>query len=126
MSSLTAASAPGERRVDVARDDDEVRTPLEQHLLEPDESLRGLLGVRSGADAEEHVGLGQAELVEKHLGHLRVVVLAGVDERDLDSRLLERAVHGRHLHEVRTRANDEGDVSCALRHRGSVQRSARG
>ena len=37
--------------------------------------------VRARADAEEDVGLGQAELVEEDVGHLGVVVLAGVDER---------------------------------------------
>ena len=63
--------------------------------------------VRAGADAEEDVGLGQAELAEEDVGHLRVVVLAGVDERDLGSGLLERTVDGRSLHEVRARADHE-------------------
>ena len=100
----------GERRVDVAGHDDELRPPLEQHLLDADERPRGLLAVGAGADAEEDVGLGQPELVEEDVGHLRVVVLARVDERDLDSGLLERAVDGRRLHEVRARADHEGDV----------------
>ena len=98
---LHRGKRPCERRVDVAGDDDHVGTSLEQHLLDPDESLRGLLAVRAGADAEEDVGLGQAELAEEDVGHLRVVVLAGVNERDLDSGFLERPVDGRRLHEVR-------------------------
>ena len=118
---LDRGERAGERRVHVAGDDDHVRAPLEQHLLDADERLRGLLAVRAGADAEEHVGLGQAELAEEDVGHLRVVVLAGVDERDLDSGLLERAMDGRRLHEVRARADHERDVSGARRHRGSVQ-----
>ena len=61
---------------------------LEQHLLDADERAGGLLGVRAGADAEEDVGRRQPELVEEDVGHLRVVVLAGVDERDLGSGLL--------------------------------------
>ena len=41
---------------------------------------RGLGGMAARADAEVEVGLGQAELAEEHVGHRRVVVLAGVDD----------------------------------------------
>ena len=59
---LDRGERAGERRVDVARDDDAGRAPLEQHLLDADERPRRLLAVRAGADAEEDVRLGQAEL----------------------------------------------------------------
>ena len=59
---LDRGERAGERRVHVAGDDDEGGPPLEEHLLDADERPRGLLGVRAGADAEEDVGLRQAEL----------------------------------------------------------------
>ena len=54
---------------------------LERAPLDADEGFRGLLRMRAGADAEEVVGLRQAELVEEDVGHVGVVVLAGMDER---------------------------------------------
>jgi len=41
---------------------------------------RGLLRLRPGTHLQIHVGLGDAELLEEVSRHLRVVVLAGVDE----------------------------------------------
>ena len=63
MPSLTAARAAGERRVDVAWNDEQVGLALEQHLLDADERAGRLLAVRARADAEEDVRLGQPELV---------------------------------------------------------------
>jgi hypothetical protein len=101
----------GERRVDVAGDDDERRLALQQHLLDADESARGLLGVCAGADTEEDIGSRQTELVEKDRRHLGVVVLPGVYEHELEPGIerLQRAVDRRRLHEVRTGADHEAD-----------------
>jgi len=38
----------------------------------------GLLGVRPGADLQIHVGFGHLQLIEEHLRHAGVVMLAGV------------------------------------------------
>ena len=92
-SSFTAASAaasveltsPGRRRGGL---------PLQQHLLDADERAGGLLGVRTGADAEEDVGRGQAELLEEHSGHVGVVVLPGVHEHELERRGRAPAARG--------------------------------
>ena len=117
----------GERRVDVAGDDDEVGLPVEQDPLDPDERPRRLLRVGARADAEEDVRLRQVELGEEDVRHVRVVVLAGVDEVELDLRgeLAERAVHRRRLHEVRARADDEADPCSPCRHRGGAYRGRR-
>ena len=65
----------------------------------------------SRADAEEDVGLGIPELSEASGRHLLVVVLPGMDEDEthVGSDDAERRVHGRYLHEVGSRADDEKD-----------------
>ena len=98
-----------ESRVDVAGDDDQCWHVLEQHLLDADERSGCLLGMRSGSDAEEDVRLRQAQLVDEDRGHLFVVMLAGVDEQQLQAliSLGERAESGLGLHEVRPGTDDE-------------------
>ena len=101
-----------ERRVDVPGDDDEIDLALAEDALDADERLCGLLGVGSRADAEELVRLREAELGEEDVRHHVVVVLAGVDEHELERgvQARQRAVHGRRLHEVRPGADDEADA----------------
>ena len=50
-------------------------------------------------------GLGQPEVAEEHVGHRRVVVLAGVDEPLVHAPRAEGRDDGRGLHEVRPRAD---------------------
>ena len=116
---LGGGECAGQRRVDVAGDDAEVDLPLAQDALDADERLRGLLRVGARADAEELVRGGQAELRDEDLRHRVVVVLAGVDEHELERWVEggERPVHRSHLHEVRPGADDEADSG---RHAGSV------
>ena len=117
MPSFTAASAAGERRVDVAGDDAEVDLVLEQDPLDADQGLGGLLGVASRADAEEHVRPRHPELAEEDVRHLVVVVLPRVQEQELQGGI-ERGqlpVDRSRLHEVRPRADDKADAS---RHAG--------
>src|SRR5205814_7462188 len=59
----------GQRRVDVARDDDQRRLVLDEYALDADESLRDLFGVRSRSRSEEHVWLRHLELVDEDGGH---------------------------------------------------------
>ena len=55
----------------------------------------------AAAHAQVVVRLGQAQLVEKDVGHLGVVVLAGVDDAAVDLAAgIEGAVEGADLHEV--------------------------
>ena len=54
-----------------------------------------------------HIRSRDAKLLKEHVRHIRVVVLAGVNQ-SLDNVLarLERIHHGRHFHEIWTRAYD--------------------
>jgi hypothetical protein len=75
--------------------------------LEEHHHLAGELRVGAAADAEVHVRLREVEVAEEDVAHLRVVVLAGVDEELLDPRpRLEGLHHRGDLHEVRARAHD--------------------
>ena len=95
-----------ERRVDVSRNDDQIRLELQEHALELDHRARRLLGVRSRADRELVVRGRQAELGEEDVVDLAVVVLARVNQALLDvPEPLELRVDGRDLHVVRTRAD---------------------
>ena len=79
-----------------------------QHGLESLEHPRGLLAVAAGADAQHVVGLGHPELLEEHLRHRPVVVLAGVDDHvsPVGEAPPQRGDHRRGLDEVRPRADD--------------------
>src|SRR5436190_562408 len=64
------------RRVDIAEDDYELRSSLQQHLLHRNHCPRGLLGVGSRTHSEMLVRSRETELFEEDIGHLRTVVLA--------------------------------------------------
>src|SRR5215213_2827003 len=107
----------GERRcqrgVDVAGNHAEADLTLAQHGLDPHERLRGLLGVGPGADGEELVRPRHPQFTEEDVRHSVVVVLPGVQERELQARV-ERGqlpVHRSRFHEVRPGADDEADAS---------------
>src|SRR5204863_5018944 len=72
---------------------------------------RGLLAVASRADAQEVVWSRHAEVVEEHLGHQPVVVLAGMDH-DVPGEgqpPAESPQNGRHLDDVRAGADHVGE-----------------
>ncbi len=101
----------GQRRIDVPRDEHQVRLRLGDHRLEPLDDAGDLLRVRPGACAEEVVRLPERELVDEHLRHLVVVVLARMDEHVLEivRPAAQLAYDRRRLHEVRPRADDRQD-----------------
>jgi hypothetical protein len=55
-----------------------------------------------GAHLQVDVGLGNAQVAEEIVGHVPVVVLAGVDEKDLVAVAVgsKRVHYGRDLHEI--------------------------
>ena len=59
---------------------------------------------RSRAYCEIHVWRGYLQLLEKDIGHVDVVVLAGVDKSLFLPRVLDRPENGCGLHEVRSSA----------------------
>jgi hypothetical protein len=65
-----------------------------------------------GAYAQESVRLRQFKVVEEHIGHLGVVVLAGVNEPSPEEfRILEELLQQRrYLHEVRSCPGHKKDV----------------
>jgi len=64
----------------VAGHDHPVRLVVQQHRLEPLHDQGRLLGMRTGADSQVHIRLWQLQLIEEHLRHTGIIVLAGVDE----------------------------------------------
>jgi len=97
---LLGRDRAGERRVDVADHDHEVRPLGQADLLEGDHDPGRLLGVGPGAGAEEVVRRGQAEVPEKGLGHPCVVVLAGVHEPAVQPREPGGLAEAGDLHEI--------------------------
>ena len=70
----------GHGGVHIADDHDEVGPLFDEQLFVGDHDLAGLLGVRAVSHIEVDVGCGQAEVHEEGIGHVEVVVLAGVDD----------------------------------------------
>jgi hypothetical protein len=60
-----------------------------------------LLGVGSTAGPHENIGLWNAQLLEKDIVHLRVIMLAGMDDLEAQPAMLTQSPYnGRYLHEV--------------------------
>jgi hypothetical protein len=69
--------------------------------------FRRLGRVRSRADVQIEIGGPHAEILEEDIGHVRIVMLAGMDQQMPDRRhALERMLHRSGLHEVRPRADN--------------------
>ena len=108
---LRAHERARERRVNVSNDERPIGFFFQHDRLEALHHGCRLRGVRARADAEIHVRLRQAEIVEEGVGHLRVVVLPRMnDER---RKLSLAPLHGfdnrRDLHKVGARADDVND-----------------
>ena len=113
-SKLLGGERCGERRVDIARHEHNIRAEFLQQRLQPLEYPSGPSGVRPRADLGIGVGPGQSQLSEEHPRHRVVIVLPGVDEDVLDVRpFREAAGDGCHLHEVRAGANDRQHASLS-------------
>src|SRR6266496_5419541 len=74
----------GHGRVHVADNDYDVRLLGQQYALKSFHHLGGLGGMRSGANPEKQIWLRQLEIVEKEIGHIRVVMLSGVHQNMID------------------------------------------
>jgi hypothetical protein len=108
-----------ERGVDVPADDNEVGTLLGEDALECDQREPRLLAVRARADAEEAIGLREAEVVEDLRGHPLVVVLARVHDEPAKAVAAAGGVDdGRHLDEVRPGSDGEDDCAHEAWHPG--------
>ena len=113
---LRGHQGDGKGTVHVAGHHHHVGPLAREDRLDLDHHPGGLLRVRAAAYPEVHVGLRHSQVLEEHVGHLHVVVLAGVHE-DLAhlSVLAQPCQDGRDLHEVRTRADDVKDLHGCYR-----------
>ena len=106
--------------VHVADHENRVRLLLEYYWLERGHDLRRLHRVRGAPDAEVEVRLRDSELVKEEVAHIRVVVLAGVNEQRLGA--IETSIgldQRRDLHQVGPRAHNVQDL-----HGGDPTRSS--
>src|SRR5438067_4779199 len=106
---LLGDDGAGERRIDVADHQHQVRRRGGEIALERKHDAAGLLGVRAAARLEAHIRRRDAKLLEEHAVHLAVVVLAGVDEPVIQALgvATEGADDRRDLHEIGPCAGDE-------------------
>jgi hypothetical protein len=77
---LLGDDAAGERRIDVADHHHHVGPTFAAYLLKRSHYRRSLLRVRRPAEGERHVRRGDLEVLEEHVVHLAVEVLAGVHQ----------------------------------------------
>ncbi len=104
----------GYRRIHVAVNEDQVRPLREARLLEAFHDGGGLLRVGAGADFEVVLRMTDAEVLEERIGHVVIVVLAGVHDHMLDIRTPRQLpLQRRELHEVGTGADDGEDPQGA-------------
>ena len=96
-----------DRRVHIPIHQDHVRLAFEHDGFHPNHDLRRLLGMGARTNRKVHIGSRDAELLEEHIGHIDVVVLASVDE-GLHHILprLQGIQDGSDLHEVGTSSDD--------------------
>ena len=121
QSQLGGHERDGERGVDVAGDHHYLGVLAQENRLDLHHHLRGLLRVRAAARSEVHVRLGHAQILEEDVGHLRVVMLAGVDQHLPHAlALAQLGEDGRHLHEIGPGADDVKDLHPAKRAHGRL------
>ncbi len=96
-----------ERGVHVADDHDAVRRLLFEEFFEPDHRGAGLNRMRARAHPEMPARLRYGEVLEEDVGHHVVVMLTGVYQIRLVTRLGECRHERAHLDEVRPGADDD-------------------
>ena len=107
---LCADERTRESRVDIADDNRPRRPGSDTYLLVLDHYASRLRAVAAAPGTEMHVRIRQAQIREERVGHVRVVVLAGVDDsRDTPGFRCQRVIQRRDLHEVRAGCGYEID-----------------
>ena len=123
MPSFGADQGAGQGRIDVADDDDPIRTRRVAQPLVGDHHAAGLLRVAAAAHAEVMIRIGQTQIAEERIGHIGVVVLTGMHQDGTAPWLVPQPVPQRcDLHEI---GPGGGNQMCGdLRHIGLEDRSA--
>ena len=97
-------------RIDIAHHQHRIRLLRLAQLLEGQHDLGRLLRVAAAARAHEDIRLRNAQLLEEHLVHLPVVMLAGMDDLEAQAAMRLQGAHDRRdLHEVGPRTGDQID-----------------
>src|ERR1700722_14247934 len=78
---LGANQRCGDRGIYIAVNENDIRLVRQKSRLEALHDLGGLGGMAAGAYSEFHIGFGDFQLREEYVGHVAVIVLAGMNER---------------------------------------------
>ena len=100
----------GDGRVGVAVDEHPVGGHLLKHRIELFKHATGHEAVGAATDTQVQIRIRDAELDEEGVGHVDVVVLAGVDDLVIDSLGREGLGHRGQLHELGTSPDDAHDA----------------
>ena len=120
---LRGSQTRGERRVGVAEHADAVRTVFGEEPTEALEDRSGLKNRISRSNPEIHVRLRDLELAQETAEHVVVVVLPGIDDREIDRRMrLQQGEDERRTDHLRTGSEYVDDVQHA--HRGGRPRKS--
>ena len=104
---LSANERAGQRRINIAHDDDPIGLLFQHHRLKGGHDRGGLSGVRARTYSEIHVGRWQIEVAKERLGHGVVVMLPRMYDEGLEfSPLLHGCDNRRNFHEVRSGTGD--------------------
>src|ERR1700685_3863381 len=100
----------GYRGIYIAINEDDVRLVSQENRLEALHDLGGLRGMAARAHSEIHIGFGGFQLREAYVGHVAVIVLAGMNQSLTYAALAEGAQHGSGFDEVGARSDDVQNV----------------
>ena len=81
---LRGSESGRHRGVDIAEDDHDVGALVTEHRFQSDQDLPRLFAMRARSDLEVQIRSRHAELFEKQGGHFTIIVLAGMDQHDVD------------------------------------------
>ena len=96
-----------DRRVHISVNQDQIRCVLRHCVFKANHDFGGLSGVRTRADFQVEVRPRHAQLVEKDLRHVGIIMLPGMNQTLLDSGVgVDRFDDRCRLHKVWTRADD--------------------
>ncbi len=97
--------------IDVANDHQPVWPVGQGHFFIGDHHAAGLFGMAARADAEMEIGLRQLQVREEGTGHIRVIMLAGMDQHRRKAGVRrERVPERRDLHEIGPHRGDQMDA----------------
>jgi hypothetical protein len=106
---LGGGKSPGKSRVRVTVHDHEIRFLMKEDFFHPHQHIAGLLSMGTGTDIEMIVRSWDQEFLKKNIRHLRVIVLAGMDE-DFSMVLPDLAGHGGTLDKLGPGTHDRDDL----------------